>query len=495
MTNTDEQPPAGRPGAEPFAPYALLTELAAHRTPDRPALTFQGRTWTYAQLDAVVRNAVATLEHAGITAGMRVLLLMENRPEYLVCQFALARIGAAFACPNPYWTAHEIGHAAATLDAAAAIHSDRHRGTAEGYRIAVDVAAIVLDADTTPPGEPVREQPDPAGELCIPFSSGTTGLPKGVVHTHASLSGGIGILVDQLALTDRDKLQISLPLCHIFGTSMLGAAIAAGAHVTLFERFDFDECLRQLKTGEVTVWPLAGTVAHRLASMPQISRADFPALRYFMWGGSAVPQQLAAAITGKTGVGFLCSYGMTEAFAPVFNPVGEPEQWRLDSPGFPAPGMEIRLGTDDEIELRGPCVARSYTVQPSREEDDPFGPDGWFRTGDIGRIDDDGRVWIVDRRKDMIKVSGFQVAPTEVEAELLRHPSVTDAAVIGEPDDRRGERVVAYVVTSAPAALDEVRATASERLATYKIPDQIIAVDSLPRSDSGKLQRARLRRA
>ncbi|MBS9376442.1 class I adenylate-forming enzyme family protein [Rhodococcus sp. B50] len=474
-----------------YLEYAALPALAAQRRPDRTALRFEGRAWTYRELDRAVAGVAARLARAGVGAGIRTLLLVENRPEYVFAQFALARLGAVFVVPNPYWTEHEMARVVAAAGAEAAIYAPQHRASAAALPIAIPVEELATAATEGMSVPSPSAEPVPAtAELCVPFSSGTTGLPKGVVHTVGSLSGGIGQLVAHLGLTDADRLQISLPLCHIFGTSMMGAALAVGAEVTLFERFDFDRCLRQIREDAVTVWPLAGAVAHRLAHLPQLSRADFPGLRYFMWGGSAVPAELAATITDRTGVGFLCSYGMTEAFAIAFNPVGHPEQWRLDSPGFLSDGIEIRLGAHDEIEVRGPCVAARYTAAP---QDDPFLPGGWFRTGDVGRIDADGRLWIVDRLKDMIKVSGFQVAPAEIEAELRRHPAVTDAAVIGRPDPHRGERVVAFVVTAEPVSAEELLAAAAERLATYKLPREIVVVDELPRTAAGKLQRARLR--
>ncbi|MCX4095715.1 class I adenylate-forming enzyme family protein [Nocardia sp. alder85J] len=474
-----------------IAEYGDLPTLAAQRWPSRTALRFEGRRWTYQAFDQAISRVAARLVQSGIGAGTRTLLVLESRPEYLFAQFALARIGAVFVLPNPYWTRAEIDRVIATAGAEAMIYSSRHcdTGTTLPIRLSADVISDA-SADATP-----ARSPHPAGspadaELCIPFSSGTTGLPKGVVHTVRSLSGGIGQLVAHLGLTDTDRLQISLPLCHIFGTSMMGAALSAGAEVTLFERFDFDRCLRQIQDDAVTVWPLAGAVANRLASLPDLSAARFPGLRYFMWGGSAVPAELAAAITSRTGIGFLCSYGMTEAFAVAFNPVGQPAQWRLDSPGFVAAGNEIRLGQGGEIEVRGPCVASGYTVTV---EDDPFLAEGWFRTGDAGRVDENERLWILDRLKDMIKVSGFQVAPAEVEAELSRHPAVTDAAVIGRPDEHRGERVVAFVTLSEATSPADLLEFLSKRLATYKIPREIVIVDELPRTAAGKLQRARLR--
>lgn len=476
----------------PAVGYASLPRVAARRWPNRVALEYDGVRWTYLELEAAIESAEVTLRAAGIRRGMRTVLLIGNRPEYILAQFAIARIGAAFVMPNSHWTVHEIERSLDSAPAGAAVYDSRHRRLAARFDIGVPVESVLATTEGSSTDEVPAAEFESGQELCIPFSSGTTGLPKGIRHTHGSLSSGISSLVRHLALDSTDHLQISLPLCHIFGTSMTGAAFAAGARITLFERFEFDACVQQLREGAVTVWPLAGSVAHQLDALPDLSRATLPALRYFMWGGSAVPRELAARITTRTGIGFLCSYGMTESFAVTFNRVDDPGQWRLDSPGFATEGTSIRLTDEQEIEIRSMCTAAGYTT-PVDAADDPFRADGWFRTGDVGRVDDDGRLWIIDRRKDMIKVSGFQVPPAEVEMELTRVPGVIDAGVVGVPDPRTGERVVAFVVTDESITRQSLAAAVSDRLATYKRPRDIVFVATLPRTDAGKLQRARLR--
>ncbi|AFR46882.1 class I adenylate-forming enzyme family protein [Gordonia sp. KTR9] len=467
----------------------------ARRRPHRVAIETEGVEWTYRDLDTAVDNAAISLHRAGIEAGDRVGIVLDSTPAYVIHQIALARLGAAFVAPNPSWTPHEVRTALRTAGATAAIVDDAHRDHPGN-----EITLLPVD-DTIVPGATPGDEAGPpkvvvnsSGELFIPFSSGTTGFPKGVVHTVGSVSGAVEQLVQHTGLGPDDRMQISIPLCHIFGTTMMFAALSVGARVTLFRRFDFDECIAQLRTGAVTVWPLAGTVAHRLARQPDLGPDQFPALRFFMWGGSPVPADLAATITSKTGVGFLCSYGMTEAMMVAFNPVDDPGQWRLDSPGFPTAGTEVRLGEDGELEVRGPSVAVAYTHLDAGS-DSPFTDDGWFRTGDVARIDQTNRIWIVDRKKDMIKVSGFQVAPAEVESELLRHPEITDAAVVAEPDDRTGQRIVAYVVAAGALDTDRLRQSMSTRLATYKMPSEVRTITAIPRHSSGKLQRGRLRDA
>lgn len=473
--------------SESTGSYAAILEQAADRWPDRVGLRYDSQVWTYLDLVRASATAAARLAAGGITAGTRVLLLMENQPEYLIAQFALARLGAAFVTPNPYWTRGEIERAIIASDAAGAIYAQQHEGIARtlDYAVRVEDLLTATPDDTAEPR--FADHQDEA--LYIPFSSGTTGLPKGVVHTGASLCGGVEQLVTHLALTDSDIIQISLPLCHIFGTTMAAAAIRVGAEITLFRRFHLEASLAHIRSAGVTIWPLAGAVAHRLVQRRDLRPEGFASLRYFMWGGSSVPVELARTITRRTGVDFLCSYGMTEAMMVAFNPIDRPDDWQLDSPGFPTIGTEVRLAASGELEVRGSSVALGYAGAPS----DSFIDRGWFRTGDLATIAANGRITIVGRIKEMLKVSGFQVSPVEIEDVILTHPDVADAGVVGRSDDRTGEAPVVFVVrTSARLSGDDLAAWAAEHLASYKIPHDYHFVDELPRTAGGKLRRAAL---
>jgi long-chain acyl-CoA synthetase len=470
----------------PDGGYAGYLSRAAARWPSRVGVRFEGQTLTFATLQAQTERVAGRLASAGITCGTRVALLLDNCPEYLIAQFALARLGAVFVTPNPSWTVPEISRALIASEATAAIHNDRLRAAAGLVDIAVPVHTM---SDGAPPRAAPITRP-PQAPLYIPFSSGTTGLPKGVLHTEVSLCGGVDQLCRHLALSADDRVQIALPLCHIFGATMSAAAFSVGAETTLFRRFDLDASLRHIISERVTVWPLAGAVAHRLAQRGDLRPQDFASLRFFMWGGSAVPAGLAEAITARTCVGFLCSYGMTEAMMVAFNPVDDPHRWRLDSPGYATDGTELRLTARGELEVRGPSVAVGYAGLDSPD----FLADNWFRTGDLATIADDGRLRIVDRLKDMLKVSGFQVAPTEVEQALLDHPDVNEVAVVGRSDDRTGEAAVAFVVAeSAGLTRDMLYDWVSSRLASYKRPREYYFVDELPRTSGGKVRRVDLR--
>ncbi|MFB1298545.1 class I adenylate-forming enzyme family protein [Mycobacterium sp. pW049] len=465
--------------------YAGILADAAVRWPDRSTLHFEGATWTYGDLHAAVLRASGHLAAAGVGVGTRVALLIENSPLYLIAQFALARLGAVFVTPNPYWTTRETSHALQAARVDWVLHSDGMEPPPDSADAALPAESLLL-ASSSPDAPALR--PDPLSHRYIPFSSGTTGMPKGAVHTDGSLCGAVRQLRHHLALSESDRIQIALPLCHIFGTTMSAAAISVGAPITVFRRFDLEESLRHIVDAGVTVWPIAGAMAQRLVERPDLPDLDLSALRFFMWGGSAVPPGLARRITAATGVRFLCSYGMTEAMMVAFNPVAQPDLWRLDSPGFPTEGTALRLTDAGELEVRGPSVAAGYAGVRS----EAFTPDGWFRTGDLAHIDDDGRVTIVDRIKDMIKVSGFQVSPVEVESALSEHPDVAEAGVVGRPDARDGEAPVAFVVSRAVVTEQALTQHLSTRLATYKRPREYRFVDALPRTVGGKLRRRAL---
>jgi len=283
--------------------FAGLLDDAADRWPDLTALHFEGDRWTFQRLQSEVGAAAACLARAGVGVGSRVLLLLENCPEYLIAQFALARVGAAFVTPNPYWTSHELVRAAEAAQARAAIYAPGFGDLVTSVELALPVAELAASSGMAPSAAGRPDSP-----RYLPFSSGTTGFPKAVIHTDASLCGGVEQLRRHLALSADDRLQIALPLCHVFGTTLSAAALSVGAEFTLFRRFGLDEALANLRRDRLTIWPMAGAVAYELAARSDLDPETFASLRFFMWGGSAVPHELAQRISAATGVRFLCSY-------------------------------------------------------------------------------------------------------------------------------------------------------------------------------------------
>jgi acyl-CoA synthetase (AMP-forming)/AMP-acid ligase II len=267
----------------------------------------------------------------------------------------------------------------------------------------------------------------------------------------------------------------------------------------LHRRFDLDEVLRRIETDRMTLEMAVAPIALAMANHPHLEDFDLSSLRYIMWGATPVSENVAGAVTRRTGVRWLPAYGASELPVIAVNPVNDPNAWRLDSAGLPPKGVELRVADLDngqvlpsgqigEIQVLSPSVMAGYL--PEEATADAFA-DGWYRTGDVGWLEPEGWVHITDRAKEMIKVNGFQVAPAEIEGVLHGHPAVLDCAVFGLPDERAGEVPVAVVQLDPdrPVAPDELRQLVADSLATYKHVHQIVIVDEIARLPSGKVLR------
>jgi acyl-CoA synthetase (AMP-forming)/AMP-acid ligase II len=343
----------------------------------------------------------------------------------------------------------------------------------------------------------------PDAEAVLVFSSGTTGLPKAVRHTHASMGHATADWCTVLGLGPDDRFQVATPPSHILGLLNLLAAVSAGASVRLHRRFDLDEILHRIATEGMTLEMAVAPIALAMANHPQLEDFDLSSLRYIMWGATPVTESVAELVTERTGVRWLPAYGASELPVISANPIDRPEAWRLDSAGLPPKGISLRIadlesgailppGEVGEIQVLSPSVMAGYL--PEEATADAM-VDGWYRTGDVGWLEPDGWIHLTDRSKEMIKVNGFQVAPAEVEAVLHGHPAVLDCAVFGVPDIRAGEVPVAAVQTDPTRAVSGavLQKLVADSLATYKRLHQVVMVESIPRLPSGKVLRRVLR--
>ena len=514
-------------------------ERAAARFGDRDAVLVGDRRWTFAELDALSNAFAHHLAAAGVGPGDRVAVMTSNRVELVLAVQGASRLGAAAVMVSPAWKATEVGHAVALtqpvqgvadgagvalltealgadrvtdLDDAATLAATQagptHRPEVTDTSRPGTTAADHPQADdpTTTPGATDRPRPDdpaPTADAVLVFSSGTTGMPKAVRHTHASMGAATDHWVTCLGLTADDRFQVATPPTHILGLLNLLAAAEAGATVRLHARFDLDEVLRCIEADRLTLEMAVAPIALAMANHPDLERYDLSSLRYIMWGATPVTESVAATVTARTGVRWLPAYGASELPVIACNPVDRPDEWRLDSAGVPAPDVELRVvdlvsgsplptGETGEIQARSPSVMAGYLPDDANAE--AFA-DGWYRTGDIGWLEPEGWVHLTDRAKEMIKVKGFQVAPAEIEAVLLGHPSVVDCAVFGVPDEQAGEVPVAAVVLDPahPVDPDELQALVADTLATYKQLRRVVVVDAIPRLPSGKALRRVLR--
>ena len=484
--------------------HGVLGE-AARRFGERAAIRAQDQEWSFAALHTGSLKFAGHLAAAGVTPGDRVAVMMGNRVEFVLAVHALSSLGAAAVLVSPMWKAVELDHALRVTGARQAI-GDGSTAPLLAERLG---AGAVVDVDTMVPGPddqaPRGHDVDPDTDALLVFSSGTTGMPKAVRHTHRTMLAATAHWVEGLGLGPNDRFQVATPPSHILGLLNLVAAIAAGAMVRLHARFDLDESLRCIQAERMTLEMAVAPIALAMANHPDLESYDLSSLRYIMWGATPVTESVAATVTARSGVRFLPAYGASELPLIAINPVDQPDRWRLDSAGLPARDVEIRVvdlasgaeltnGEVGEIQARGPSVMVGYLPEEATAE--AF-DDGWYRTGDVGWVEPEGWVHLTDRAKELIKVKGFQVAPAEIEAVLHGHESVLDCAVFGVPDDTAGEVPVAVVRLDPDRPIDpqDLADLVATTLAPYKRLSDVVVVDEIPRLPSGKVLRRHLRDA
>ena len=483
-------------------------EQAADRFGDRDAVRAGDERWSFRELDELSNAFARYLSGRGVGTGDRVAVMMANRVEFVVAVHATSKLGAAAVLISPSWKALEVGHAVALTGPVHAV-GDAEAAAILGACLGPDCVTDLDDPAVLAAARGgVRTRVgaggvDGADESVLVFSSGTTGLPKAVRHTHASMSHATDHWVQTLGLGPEDRFQVATPPSHILGLLNLLAAAAAGATVRLHRRFDLDEVLHWIEADQMTLEMAVAPIALAMANHPNLEDHDLSSLRYIMWGATPVSESVARVVTERTGVRWLPAYGASELPVIAGNPVERPEAWRLDSAGLPPEGVELRVadldtgeilpaGETGEIQVLSPSVMAGYL--PDEATGEAFA-DGWYRTGDVGWLEPEGWVHLTDRSKEMIKVSGFQVAPAEVEAVLHGHPAVLDCAVFGLADERAGEVPVA-VVQLDPNILvadGELEQLVADSLATYKHVHHVVVVDAIPRLPSGKALRRTLR--
>lgn len=441
---------------------------------DPVVLAFDDREYTLAELDALTSGMATTLEHRGIRPGDRVAIMSSNRPEFVVALRAIWGLGAVAVLISPAWKAAEVAHVLALTAPSQAV--------GDHEVLAAQMPMLHLDEPITP-GRRQFDPPDPDGDALFVFSSGTTGLPKAVRHTHRGFAAAIEHWRGALGFTGADRMQIMTPPSHILGLLNIAMVLDTGGWMRLHRRFDIDTMLRHIESDRITIEMAVAPIALALAAHPDLGRYDLSSLRYVMWCATPVTRSVADAVTERTGIRWLTAYGTTELPVIACNPL---DATRIDTVGTPVRGVAVRIGEDGEIQVRSDSVMAGYL--PKDATASAF-CDGWYRTGDIGCLDDDGYLRITDRSKEMVKVRGFQVAPAEVEAVLHGHPAVTDCAVFGVSDPADGEALVAAVATSSAVSADELIDLVGERLASYKRPSRVEFVTDIPRLPSGKVLR------
>ncbi|MFE7071221.1 o-succinylbenzoate--CoA ligase [Streptomyces sp. NPDC057620] len=484
----------------------------ARKTPHRTALIHHGTTLTYGGLYERTTRLAHALRARGVRRGDRIAYLGPNHPSYLETLFAAGTLGAVFVPLNTRLAGPEIAYQLEDSGAKALVHGPASEELIAGLPGTCDVRTYVevgsaYDQLLASAADEAIDEPVTADDTCvIMYTSGTTGRPKGAMLTHGNLTwNAVNVLVDQDLIAD-ERALVSAPLFHTAGLNMLTLPVLLkGGTCVLVEAFDPATTLDLIERHRITFMFGVPTMFEQVARQPGWADADLSSLRMLSCGGSPVPTPLIAAYQER-GLTFLQGYGMTEASPGVLFLDAEHAVTKAGSAGVPhffsdvrvvrpglAPADLADVGETGEIVVRGPHVMPGYWGLP--EETAAVFSDGWFRSGDAARIDEDGYVTVVDRIKDMIISGGENIYPAEIEDRLLAHPGIAECAVIGVPDETWGEVPRAVVVAREGVELDpdEVLASLTGHLAKYKIPKSVVLADELPRTASGKLLKSRVR--
>jgi long-chain acyl-CoA synthetase len=496
----------------------LRESTLAH--PGKPMLLIGPVRLTYQEVDTLSGRVAAGLRASGLRPGDTIALQLPNVPEFVLAYFGALKAGLVVVPLNPLLKAPEVAYhlqdsAARLLITHDAFAEEAAKGAASAGEVPVAVVASP-GAAPSPLGTPFPEllaesddgeveQLDPSATAVIIYTSGTTGKPKGAELTHFQMYMAASVAAETFAYRDDDVSMAVLPLFHVFGlSSVFNCAVRAGATVVLVPRFEVGPVLDAMEQHRVSVFCGVPTMFVALMHADLTGR-DVSALRVCVSGGASIPGEVLRGFEAVFGgATVLEGYGLSETCAlATFNRSAEDR--RVLSIGKRMWGCEVRVvdgqdrelppgaGNVGEIVLRGHNIMKGYRGKPEATAEAMRG--GWFHTGDLGYRDEDGFFYIVDRKKDLVIRGGFNVYPREIEEVLHQHPAVMEAAVIGRPDERLGEEVVAFVALKPGAAAEpaEVVAFCKERLAAYKYPREVTVLEALPKGPSGKVLKTELR--
>jgi fatty-acyl-CoA synthase len=511
-------------------------KVSAERYPDQIAIHYYGNQLTYEQLDAEVNALAGYLEQKlGVKAGEKVLLFMQNSPQFVIGYYAILRANAVVVPINPMLVANELEFYVKDCEIKTALvgqelydrvcpllgtttlenllvaaYSDYagNKGTlpkeVELPRIAYSepnhyLWTEAIEANLSPSEHTARGD----NLAVLPYTSGTTGLPKGCKHTNRTVNANtVGAYHWSRTTTDAVHLM-TLPLFHVTGmVHSMHMPIYSGSTMVIMTRWSRDEAVEFIKSYGCTHWVAIATMIVDFLANPNLKSEDIASLTSISGGGAALPEAVGEKLFNLTGLRFVEGYGLSETIAQThFNPADRPKMQCLGIPSFdvdarviePATGKELGVGEIGEIIVNGPQVMVGYYNRDDENRSAFIEIDGkkFFRTGDIGRFDEEGYFFMVDRVKRMINASGYKVWPTEVESYLYKHPAIQQACVVGVPDPRRGESVKAFVILNegfeGKVTEEEIIEWSKQHMAAYKYPRQIEFRKQFPMTSSGKI--------
>ena len=500
----------------PEMPFTQFVFARAAELGDKTALIEgpTGRVITYAELQDAIRRVAASLAQRGFRKGDVCGILSPNIPEYAIIFHAVALLGGINTPINPLYTEPEIAHQlkdagakflvaaplcaekAGAAAAAAGVTSLFAFGEAPGF-LPFD---SLLDSDGVIPTVEINPKED---LVALPYSSGTTGLPKGVMLTHHNLVANIRQMEGLDYFTTDDTLLCVLPLFHIYGlVVILNMGLYMGATIVTMPRFDLEQFLKAVSTYRVTLAHLVPPIVLALSKSPIVDQYDLSTLKAIFSGAAPLDQNLTLACMERLNIRIRQGYGMTETSPVTHSSPPDPARVKHGSVGFAAPNTECKIidlesgeplpaNKEGELCVRGPQIMKGYLNRPEATAV-TIDPDNWLHTGDIAYIDEEGHFFIVDRAKELIKYKGFQVPPAELEALLLTHEAVADAAVIPCPDEEAGEVPKAFVVLRGSATAAELMDFVEQRVAPHKRIKFVEFIEKIPKSPSGKILRRML---
>ena len=533
----------------PSTPLWDNLAISARRYAAKPAIIFFGRQFPYAELASKAERLAAQLHALGVRQGDRVVLNMQNCPQLVIAHFAILRANAVVVPVNPMNRAEELKHYISDPDAKVAITTGdlaaelakANNALPQAEQLAHMIVTQFTDAfdadvqgDDAPPaawhdwlltrhplpalssgqvlawtqaltfeGAAPELTVGPADLAILPYTSGTTGLPKGCMHTQASIMHNAMASSVWGNATPENVTLLVVPMFHITGmVSLMHANIYTGSTLVMMPRWDRDLAGRLISRYSVTTWTNIPTMVIDLLGSPHFDKFDLTSLVYIGGGGAAMPQAVAQRLFDNYGLRYCEGYGLTETAAPSHsNPPDAPKQQCLGIPFVscdsriinPETLEEMPQGEQGEIIMHGPMIFQGYWKRPEATAAAFIEMDGkrFFRSGDLGRVDEDGYFFITDRLKRMINASGFKVWPAEVEALMFRHPAIQEACIISTKDSYRGESVKAVVVVrqshKGQVSEEDIVAWCRETMAVYKVPRVVQFVDALPKSGSGKV--------